>query len=248
VLRRDANDSQRDTLDEDWATLLPPVTVEGGAVLGRIEDMQGRLNLNNLVGSDGQPVASAVARFRRLLANLDLDPDLASAVVDWIDPDIEPQYPGGAEDDIYLREEPPYRAANAPMASASELRLVAGFTAEVYAAVAPYVTALPESTPLNVNTASAPVLQSLAEGLGADDAQALVEARGETGFASVAEFLALPQLAGREIPDTDLSVSTRHFALIAEARIGSARATLYSLLQRGDKGSVAVLSRSRVGL
>ena len=46
--------------------------------------------------------------------------------VDWLDEDIDPRPNSGAEDDYYMLQNPPYRAANRLMASASELRLVKG--------------------------------------------------------------------------------------------------------------------------
>ena len=54
VLRRDAKDNDYDVLEDEWATALPPIAVEGGLVSGRVEDRQGRFNLNNLVDSDGE--------------------------------------------------------------------------------------------------------------------------------------------------------------------------------------------------
>jgi type II secretory pathway component PulK len=92
--------------------------------------------------------------------------DLANAVRDWIDADSDvAQGGGGAEDSDYLQLERPYRAANALIASTSELLLVRGFTAAIYREVAPYVTALPERTLINVNTAKLEVLRTLDENI-----------------------------------------------------------------------------------
>ena len=90
-------------------------------------DLNGRFNLNNLV--DGpQPVASQVQRYERLLRALRLDPGIAKAVVDWIDPDFAAGT-SGAEDQRYLQSAPAYRAANRAFVHISELRLVRGITA-----------------------------------------------------------------------------------------------------------------------
>jgi hypothetical protein len=67
ILRRDDIQSDHDSLDEDWATALPPIAVEGGQVSGKIEDLQGRFNINNLVMPDGKVSEADVAYFRRLL-------------------------------------------------------------------------------------------------------------------------------------------------------------------------------------
>ena len=142
---------------------MPPIPVEGGFVNGRIEDLQGRFNVNNLViavsgtGAGAKAVAGAGAKarvgaaanassttpqldyYKRLLKLLDLEPSLAPALLDWIDADIDATFPDGAEDDEYLRADLPYRAANRPLVDISELRLVKGYTPEVLArAGAPY--------------------------------------------------------------------------------------------------------------
>ena len=47
-LAEDRRDNEIDHNDEDWATRLPPLPVEGGQVQGYIEDLQGRFSLNSL--------------------------------------------------------------------------------------------------------------------------------------------------------------------------------------------------------
>ena len=55
-LRSDLENNERvDTLEEDWATIPPSLPVEGGFVSGRIEDLQGRFNLNNLLKVNKRP-------------------------------------------------------------------------------------------------------------------------------------------------------------------------------------------------
>ena len=127
---------------------------------GHIEDLQGRFNLNSLVVA-GKQEAKAVERFRRLLLALELDSDLALVVVDWLDADLEPGYPGGAEDDRYMSRERPYRSANGPMFSPSELLLLEGMDAEMYEKLRPHDVTLPSGIKLNVNNATASVLMSL---------------------------------------------------------------------------------------
>lgn len=190
----DRDDRKKDSLDEDWALTLPPIAVEGGQIAGRIEDLQARFNLNNLVSAEGKQNPAQVALFQRLLSALGLNPDIAIAAGDWIDEDVEPFFPGGAEDDEYSSLPSPYRAANRPFASPSELRLVKGMTAEAYAALAPYITALPVRTPINVNTAAAPVLAAVvaeltSNNLTPEDAEEIVMRREEQSFNSADDFL-----------------------------------------------------------
>ncbi len=105
ILKRDLQNSQMDDLTENWAVVLPPLSVEGATVSGHIVDMTGRFNLNNLVqGGKANPLA--VQRFQRLLTAVGLNPDLALAVVDWIDPDSQASFPMGAEDSEYMNLTP----------------------------------------------------------------------------------------------------------------------------------------------
>ena len=87
-LKKDLQDSQTDHLGEVWARPLPPLPIDGGTVEGRLEDLQGRFNLNNLVNTDGTTNEEAVKQFERILAMLEIEPAWAIAIADWIDQDL----------------------------------------------------------------------------------------------------------------------------------------------------------------
>jgi general secretion pathway protein K len=235
ILIRDRRDNQTDNLHEDWASQLPPISVEGAMVTGHIEDMQGRFNLNNLI-KDGKLSPLDMERFQRLLTIVDLDPNLADAVVDWIDADSDVTQPAGAEDPQYLRADVPYRAANRFMVSASELLLVQGFSADVYQKIEPYVCALPARTSINVNTTSKEILMSLADNVNENDAQQLIDDRGDKGYASLDTFLQDKALAGRGVKKDGLSVASDYFLLDAATKFDRAQTHLYSLLARNTTG------------
>lgn len=245
ILRQDAEESDADHLGEIWAQRLPPLPVDGagmsGEIAGGLTDLQGRFNINNLLNADGAVDEASLEQFRRLLLVLGIQPDLASAVADWLDADTEPLFPSGAEDGEYTGRVPPYRAANIYVASASELAAVAGMDPDSYRILRPHVTALPGRTTINVNTATPAVLQSLDENLTAADAERLMMEREEGGFADVtASFSPIVQ---PEILNT-LGESTNYFRLESIVRIGTVRLTMYSLLQRGPQGDVSPILRT----
>jgi general secretion pathway protein K len=244
ILLRDSEDSEYDYLGEDWATALPPIAVEGGFVSGNIIDLQGRFNVNNLINEEGQPDEKQLAYFKRLLAVLKLDETLAPALLDWIDANIDATFPDGAEDDTYLLAEPPYRAANRPLVSISELRLVKGFTPEMIAILEPHVTALPEVTVINVNTATAPVLEALHAELNNSGVERLIADRGEDGYSETEAFLAHDALAGLEL-DIDVDIKSGWFNVLTDVSIGRGYASLESRMFRADK-LLQVISRTRV--
>ncbi len=243
ILRRDDTQSDHDSLDEDWATALPPITVEGGQVSGKIEDLQGRFNINNLAMQDGKVSEVDVAYFRRLLEILKLEPSLTDALLDWIDADINVRFPDGAEDENYLRGTIPYRTANRPLISTSELRLITGFDQNVVQLLEPYVTALPQRTRINVNTASPVVLLAMHEDLTPSDVEALIAGRGKTGYPTVQAFMGQDTLAGRELA-APVDVKSNYFLVHTDVIVGQVQTHLESLVAR-DKGKTRVLFRTR---
>lgn len=255
ILRRD-QDYKVDHLGEDWATILPPMPIDGGELSGSIQDPQGRFNLNNLVKKEKNTETGEetfvinrveLERFRRLLGVLELDPSLAEMVLDWIDADIDARFPG-AEDGAYMGKEVPYRTANRPLASASELLLVEGFTPEIFQRIEPFVTALPGGTTLNVNTIpedKPELVMSLAEGIGRGDAESVLQARGKEGFPSVKEFLAHPAFAGRvgQGQEQGLSVATNYFMVTTYVSLARMTLTTHSLVERSAEGNTRLIRR-----
>lgn len=231
-----------DHLREAWARPLPAFSVDQGRVSVQIEDLSGRFNLNSLV-SNGQPDQQAVQRFRRLLLRLNIDPLLADRLVDWLDDNQQPSGAGGAEDNDYLLLQPAYRAANRPLQDVSELRLLLGMRAADFARLQPYVAALPAEAGLNVNTASALVLSTLADNLTPEAAQELIKGRGVDGYRSLGAFTAQPALAGAGELDGHLTLGSRYFEVRTDVQQGDRRRTLTSFLQREPDGKVLVLQR-----
>ena len=242
ILRQDLVDSpESDHLGEQWAFELPPLPVDGGAIVGRLEDLQGRFNLNNLVGADGMESQLARQQLERLLLLVDADPSLAGAVVDWLDPDTEQRFPTGGEDVAYTDVDPPYRTANAMITSASELMAIAGFDREIYRRLAPYVTVLPRGTKLNVNTASNVVLASLSDDIDLGVADSLIESRAGAEFLDIdATFEGLVE------PDVlqEIDGVSEHFLLTATVTLGSNQLTMRSVLQRDRSGITRAVFRS----
>jgi len=259
LIRDMENEQTYDALNEDWAKELPLTVVEEGQVQARTTDLQGRFNLNNLYRRTTlEPEAQTqdetqpqLELLQRLLTLLELDPGIAQAVSDWIDQDIQPLFPDGAEDNEYLGLEVPYRTANGLMGDVSELRLVRGITPEVYETLRPYVTILPETTPVNVNTASDVLLRAMFPALDESAVEALLNQREETPFQDVNTFLdSLKQLLNEddrlnlENLEPLLSVSSSYFQLETTVRMDNVDQTLFSLLHKDQRG-VSVLSRTQ---
>lgn len=147
---------------QSWAQPFGPAEVAPGVTLeAQLEDLQGRFNINDLVGSDGEtPNQSAILAFQRLLQSLNLNAQLADYIVDWIDQDTTPRT-DGAEDSVYMEMDPPYRTPNLPITSTSELLALPGMTRAQFDRLAPHITALPIGTSINQCTADPWVLDAL---------------------------------------------------------------------------------------
>lgn len=241
VLSDDRRVSNEDHLAEPWALRLPSIPVENGSLQGHIEDQQGKFNLNNLI-QDGKIDPYQLAHFQRLLSTLSLPPALAESLADWIDEDSEPQPQAGAEDGYYLGLQPPYLAANRPLIDVAELALVRGYDSKVRTRLRPYISALPFTTPVNVNTASAEVLAAVIDELDLQGARALVVRRDRAYFRDYSEFL--NQLPKGVIAASDkVAFASDYFLVQMRVSIGSAQARSTALLVRTDTGWTDVLWR-----
>jgi len=231
ALLEDAAQNTTDHLGEAWAMGLPTLPVDGGAIKVSIEDAQGRFNLNNLVQNNAKSQPDFDV-FSRLLRNLKLNPELANALVDWIDADSVTS-PGGAEDVDYLALKVPYRAANQPMASVEELRLVRGFDAKTVQALLPFVTVLPTAqgrTTININTASPTLLAALAD-RDAAWGERVADQRSDKPFQSVSDITPLlPQ--GFKLPQGLADIKTSFFLVTLETSIGRHQRRTIALIQR----------------
>ena len=244
LLAEDAQGSNMDHDKEIWTLRLPAIPVEGGEVIGAIEDRQGLLNLNN--------VATNVAPFQRLLAVLGLPAELAPALADWLDADEETQA-GGAEDGYYLALAQPYRASNHQLVDMSELMKVKGFDHRTIDSLRAFVSVLPvaqtavNQTLVNVNFAPAEVLVAVIQGLSLSDARLLVQLRAGQPFKDIGDFKKRLLNTRTDVVDNDIrdiSVKSEFFWVTGRASVGRAQVVTQALLQRASNNWPTVVWQS----
>ena len=238
-------------LGQGWDKPVGPMEVVPGVMLeASLEDLQGRFNLNNLVNKDGTPDPIYVAAFTQLLLLVGLETKWAPMVVDWIDADIVPQNVDGAEDSVYMGQAPPYRTPNRYITSASELLALPGFGRDRYLALAPYVTALPKDTAINVCTARDKVLDAFLAAGQTDFSSSpgqLDKNRGASSgcFPSLANYqAAFTNPKGWSAASRYFRENSKYFRLTSFITIGSAEFNLYSLLYQDATGAVRPIQRS----
>jgi len=253
VLEDNGNKPKTQTSDP-WAEPFGPVEIEGTGVWiqAQLEDLTGRFNLNSIVSQ--QPPQNLykadlhqVQVFQEILRSLDIDLRYADLLVDWIDPDSQPE-PQGAEDTMYLTQVPPYRPPNTFITHTSELLALPGFGAENYAKIAPLVAALPNDEKVNTCTASGLVLDATAndpQGNVAYRTQDLKKDREKGCWPINADFVnSIIDANAKTAAQPRVAEKSSWFRLRTNIRIGTAEFVLYSVLLRENNNHVRTVQRS----
>lgn len=245
------NGSSIDHLQENWAKPMPSFPVEDGSVSGKLLDESGKFNLNNLVKADGNQVDDSARRwFEKLLQRVGLPAELSQAVIDWQDTNDEVTGAMGAESSYYQGLDPAYLTPNTKFHSIEELKLVRGFEGKNYDLIKPYVTALPEQTKVNMNTAPALLLASIDPKVDvkAIEQQLKIKETELTHFNNVDDLWKLSAFSGIDDQSkTDaaslLDSKSNYFTAQIEVMLSERKRQFNSLMMRKDK-QVIVYSRS----
>lgn len=255
---------------EAWARVSEyPLSTEDGATLRlRIQDAGARLNLNSLFAAE--ETGAWVVReesfeflaqvLAKVIDELPVEPgqknydaaELAENLIDFVDGD-DVKSNGSPEDEVYQRLKPPYRAVNRPLLSFEELRLVAGFDAQLVDALRPYLTVYPfaatgcgsptQGCGVNLNTAAPHVLALLWFDDGVekrladeDTVRRILRVRGEGGLLCGENPSSDGCTPIREIVPNAIfpppTFSTQVFEISAEARVGDVRLVREAVIDR----------------
>jgi len=235
------NNPDVDHPEEEWAKPHTYPLQPGSAEI-QIIDAQARFNLNGL-HKTATDRSAQIQRFKNLLAELGLDQTIADRTQKFMDEDSQ-------VDNDYLSAEVPYRASYNLFKHPSELLLVQDVDAESYRKLVPYITALPVSATLNVNTASNKVLAALSTSWSLSEADAVIGNRGDDGFAKVDDFWGLSEVqpftgssgsssgsnsgsSTKEVWDkADFSVNSQYFEVFAKVTLADRIATIEMLIYR----------------
>lgn len=246
----------KDQLRSDWIKqkkdkridVLPiksPVNdMNGYAISSTIKDAQSRFNLNNLTKPEWQQDFVRLMRSVYPKVTQDQAVAIARAAADWITPGVKDN-----EYSRYYAELPvPYRAGHRMMADPGELRLVKGVTPDLYAALEPYITALPAATPINPQNAELPVIMMLSPTMTMETARAIQELLAKNPPPTLKAFLSLDIIKNHKLRGDVIAWTSTYFLVETEVRIERQRILLYTLLQRNTsagKADVLVLWQNR---
>jgi general secretion pathway protein K len=265
ILREDGRSGGADHLGEPWAVPLEEArlstflaadknntaeTMQQAFLSGRISDLQARMNVLNLVelGSKASAVPPAdpnvatgisvtvsepaLEAFSRLFDRLGLPPGELTALAENLRFALDTGAGSGAE-------------SLAPLLPQRVEQLVwLGLSPRSLALLSPYITMLPQRTPVNLNTASAMVLSASIPQLDLAQAQRIVSTRLVTPFRSLADAAKLIGEDAGPLNAAQHSVNSRFFEVRGRLRQEQGVVDERSVVQR-DGLAVKTLWRDR---
>jgi general secretion pathway protein K len=177
------------SLSDKWAVPFKQED-ETGRIEITITEESGKINLNSLVPQTTVTDQNVMGMLQRLGTPLQIPVNVWNALADWI---ATVPRAGGVESSYYKTLNPPYAAHNGKMMTVNELSLVKGFTPDMVAKLAPFVTiyfnqaAAPGLT-VNPNTAPKEVLMALDSRIDDRMAERIIEKRLVTPFKGLGDL------------------------------------------------------------
>lgn len=262
------------TNDALAAVSLTDVRLGPGSFTVKLTDCERKFNIN--VADPG------ILQQALKLVGVDVSEasQISDSILDWIDPDDQPRL-SGAESDYYLGLNPPYQAKNGPLDDLTELVLIRGVSPDMFTGTDLSQMDVPRSVTgralavnkytgpiytnalrdmftttsarvLNLNTASALVLQMI-PGIDANTAQAILARRAgldgqdgtedDTPFRSVGELASVPGFSPQGIQALGrvFSVRSAVYEVAVEVDIGGHKRTMVALISRANPRDVRTL-------
>jgi general secretion pathway protein K len=188
---------------------------------GQVSDLQGRLNVTNLLQGE-QLDTKTVLAFERLFDVAGVPPAQLSLLMQGL---------------MAAQKQ----NSNSPLMPQFVNQLSwLGLSPQTLNKLSPYITLLPTRTPVNLNTASAQVLYASVPGLSMSDAQRLVQQRERQHWTNLDAF---QKALGRTLSLEDThSVNTRYFEVMGRLRMPQTVLQERSLVQR-DGSDLKVIWR-----
>lgn len=203
---------QTDNRTETWATIAQePVSIAGGTFALSVNDAQSRINVN----SNAMRGAQGAQTLQRVGAALDLPTDVAVRVLARL-------------------------AQRTPLQQLSDLSVEAGLTPAEITALERFLTVLPYSTDINLNTAPDEVIGVLTDN--PVQAGSLIATRNRNGLLTAQDVV-----NARMILPPGIGFTSSWFRTTITVTVGQTTQQITSMIQRstgpGGRPRVAVVSR-----
>ena len=229
------DDAKLDSLDDDWAQEIPPIPIPGGLLSGRLTDLNSKLNINNLIDLKSDPHSP---QYRSFFSNC----------LNSLNTSLEQDY---MSDLVFF-----YVSSRAPkprlFEHKVELKNIQTIPLKDYQTIKPFMTALPNLTTININTAGTHVLSCLNTNISPDVADQIITHRNNKPFTTINGFwnyakTLLPNLTIEQIkldfPKEFINTTSQYFLLEMEITLNNNKLIAKSILHRKD-GKITVMNRS----
>lgn len=228
---------------------------------GQILDMQGRLNLRNLVDNNGRVSATWRAAFQKLFAQLGLPAQELDRIAEGMRQALAGSAVAAAGNTAGTNSGTTGNTGNTGTTAAATVDPNApllpqrleqfawfGVSPRTLQALAPFATMLPELTPVNVNTADALVIAAALPDIDASAAQRLVAARAGNYLRNAEDIRKLLQM--ETVPDPAVvGVASRYFEVRGRLRLDNAVVEERSLvLRNGNAVTTVWRERGAIGV
>ncbi len=260
ILREDARNGGPDHLGEPWAIPLAEARLStflasdsnntaaedapDAFLSGKVDDMNSRYNLRNVVSPDGDVVPEELAVLKRLCENAGLPPTLGDGLAQALRRAVLATVSVQSDNAIFLEKLGGESARQtAPLMPQTFDQVIwLGIDAATLERLRPYLTLLPEGTQVNVNTAPKEVIAAVVPNLDLARAARVVQSRQRAAFKTTDE--ARTTLGAGTWDMGRLSVKSDWFEVRGRLRLEDNVIEQRHLVQRtGD--DVTVRSQSR---
>jgi type II secretory pathway component PulK len=189
-----------------------------------IEDENSKFNVNSIIYENGSTNAKNLESLKKLVEYLNINPNQALIIADWIDPDREPR--------VFDSEN---SSKNDFLWSTDELELIDGIDKETFHKLRPYITVFGNNQ-VNINTADVPVLLSLGPGMTEELANRIIDYRKNSPFENKNHIVRVTGLEAEGIKMLDrIAVKASDFRIVSQATINEITRVIESVVDSSMK-------------
>lgn len=180
VLNADLRAGPIDSPDDMWSTPVRDEALQQGHVSGQITDQQSLFNINWLADMQND---TAKVGFSLLLSRIGLSPAIGDAVTAFVSPE------GPSNRHSYRALTPQVSPLGGAIFLPDQLALIPNIAQRDLDRLQPFITVLPPSSSVNVNTVTEPVLAAILPQITAARIPVLLRRRASEPYNSVEDFL-----------------------------------------------------------
>lgn len=226
-----------------FAHIYPNIEIEGTLI-----DLQSRVNINNFAQPRYLNWLHHILNSPQWRLDTPQQRELLFSLFQWLTP-YQPEQGQTPLESYYLSQKSPYLPAHQKMQSVSELILIKGNTPALQTLLTPLFYALPDITPLNINTAPKSLLKILLPNITATQINQLMEIRQQGGFQEAQKLQAF--LNKLPIQPDMFAIESQYFMSIARVRLSDLdhqELMVYTVLKRnsshGNRAAVRLIQET----